>query len=1199
MSVDQPTESRSVRLNWLRIRRAPGIPDGFEFRCANKVVIVVGPNGSGKTTAAGAIESLLWPGNERSPDLAAAASFSLDRSVWQVEVDGTRTLVQRDGVDAILPLAVDAASRHRYRLPLHELLSDAQDGRDFATRILHESQGGYDLRAAGATLALATPGRRSGRPEQNALRTAREKLEVINTRQRDLADDYERLTELRAAIHAARQARARIASLEIAINRVGASSEYEQARIALDAYDPRMSRFTGDEPDRLDTLRQRMSAASDRMQQARSAIDSVKLVMERVLPRGPLPEALLTTLHHALDSLRSMEARLESGSRVAQCRAECDEARAALGVTALEEERLASVNLGGIAELDDFSRETEQLRAERAAFEAELAAKAENPRRDLSADTDADDGTLLTRIGALEAWLAAPAPEAAGQRWLTIVVVILALVATIAGVMLGTGGTRAGWMVAMAGAMLVVLAVITLVGGYAQARGRAPHVAAYLRHGGKPPSSWSSEAVQMILSTLRQSAAEAQLRAARSDRRATVRALITELDGRSIALETRRANLVKLLGVAPSTGPAALSWLTGRIARWRAARQALAGALALDVEDRRVREADRAAVVAHLTGCGFEPADGRTDTASLVGAVSALDERQQQFTAAKQTRDVQFTEFTAAHRELQQLQADRESFLESLGLAEAELHRLTEWKTELPSRTRAHDLASRTSARLERATAELRAAVSADDPLLHAAGWELDNWLEEARSEADSYDTLVAEVARIEARVDEARGGEAASQALFDMKQCEQVLEGARENDMERSVGAVLLDFLQRKTRDAQRPAVFHLARELFLRVTHGRWRLILDDSSEAAFRAIDTESDVGHALHELSSGTRVQLLLAVRLAFVELQEGDGPRLPLLLDETLGTSDEARAQSIIETILELAAASGRQLFYFTAQDDEAAKWRGVLQARGIAADIIDLAACRRLATPVATFTPVAALPERVPPEPDGLTHAEYGRELEVRAIPLDTDSVGATHLWHLTEDLELLHSLLVLHVDTWGKLESLVTNGGFELVPLLPRAYPRLRAAARALGEAHRLARVGRARRVDRQALVASGAISNTFMDAVTDLAAKFDGDGERLTAHLEAGRLKRFRASAAEELRNSLIESGHLATEPPLSPDEITVAAMAALTEEMREGLVTRRQLDRLVAAVLPPGVPGGELPTAHPGFARADTDAERTDSH
>jgi len=63
---------------------------------------------------------------------------------------------------------------------------------------------------------------------------------------------------------------------------------------------------------------------------------------------------------------------------------------------------------------------------------------------------------------------------------------------------------------------------------------------------------------------------------------------------------------------------------------------------------------------------------------------------------------------------------------------------------------------------------------------------------------------------------------------------------------------------------------------------------------------------------------------LSVRLAFVETRETNY-RLPITLDETLTNSDDKRARAAIKTMTTLAA--DRQVFYFTAQQDEVGKWR--------------------------------------------------------------------------------------------------------------------------------------------------------------------------------------------------------------------------------------------------------------------------------
>ena len=88
-----------------------------------------------------------------------------------------------------------------------------------------------------------------------------------------------------------------------------------------------------------------------------------------------------------------------------------------------------------------------------------------------------------------------------------------------------------------------------------------------------------------------------------------------------------------------------------------------------------------------------------------------------------------------------------------------------------------------------------------------------------------------------------------------------------RDVDYELVAGNQLADFLARKERERERPAVFRRAQELFVDITHGHFQLDIDDrSGTPAFRAVDTRQQRGLTLDELSSGTRLQLLLAVKL---------------------------------------------------------------------------------------------------------------------------------------------------------------------------------------------------------------------------------------------------------------------------------------------------------------------------------------------
>ena len=132
-----------------------------------------------------------------------------------------------------------------------------------------------------------------------------------------------------------------------------------------------------------------------------------------------------------------------------------------------------------------------------------------------------------------------------------------------------------------------------------------------------------------------------------------------------------------------------------------------------------------------------------------------------------------------------------------------------------------------------------------------------------------------------------------------------------------------LLDDVEQAFEAEHEPAVLRRARELFAEVTARSFDLRLRGGG--TFVAHDVRQDAVRALSELSSGTRMQLLLALRMAWMETLEPGGETLPLFLDKALTTSDEARfavmAQSLERLAGEEAGGAGRT-------GDRPGNWRG-------------------------------------------------------------------------------------------------------------------------------------------------------------------------------------------------------------------------------------------------------------------------------
>ena len=104
-------------------------------------------------------------------------------------------------------------------------------------------------------------------------------------------------------------------------------------------------------------------------------------------------------------------------------------------------------------------------------------------------------------------------------------------------------------------------------------------------------------------------------------------------------------------------------------------------------------------------------------------------------------------------------------------------------------------------------------------------------------------------------------------------------------------------------------------ASSYFSRMTRGELvRLISDDSDKEPALIAERSSGSRVRVEEMSEGTADQLYLALRLAALELRRPSHPPMPLVLDDTLITSDDARAANILRALARFAEGSQVMLF---------------------------------------------------------------------------------------------------------------------------------------------------------------------------------------------------------------------------------------------------------------------------------------------
>ena len=418
---------------------------------------------------------------------------------------------------------------------------------------------------------------------------------------------------------------------------------------------------------------------------------------------------------------------------------------------------------------------------------------------------------------------------------------------------------------------------------------------------------------------------------------------------------------------------------------------------------------------------------------------------------------------------------------------------------------------------------------------------------EEYASQAEGeLSTLQDQISTNKGRISAAGESSELFEALAKAEAIQQDLIDDREEAFKGIIGQTLVDWLAAESTSDRTSDVFVEASLMLDKITKGQLTLGVSQSGQEEF-FVTAPGNERRELDQLSVGERVQVLLSIRMAF--LGHSELAVLPLVLDETLGTADDERAHDIINSVLELAKL-GRQVFYFTAQTDEVAKWKLLLkQYPSLESRFIDLDA--QLDNAIGKEIPPAdafSLAATIDP-PGDCSHQEFGEKLGVRRPILFPYSPGNLHLWYLIEDLELLYDCIQIRVMTWGSLQQ-VMKYNVAGVPFINEGqFSTLQSRAAAVTTAVSLWSVGRAALITREDLQESGAVSNTFMERIWEVAARVEYCGASLIKELRGdSRPKQWSDSKTEKLEDYLCRIEKIDTAARKTPDEIYSQAAIAL---------------------------------------------------
>jgi len=960
-----------VRLKRIRLRRLPGIDPEFTLENLGEGVnVIVGPNGSGKTSLCKAMVAMLWPGRNSSKKLELESLWQDGERALSAERDGAQVRWQCNG-EPVEPPQLPAESLSAcYTMGMRDLIVGGDDtDADIARKIRVQMSGGYELDKVRREHFLLEA--KLGRRERDERDRAQEQLRAVQKEFRDLASEEGRLDELSSALKLAKLAQTQVGWLERAVDLAVAEDARATCQSELEHFPVEMSALRGDDRVSLAQLEGRRDSAATEVAESAEALGQAEAGMrasglDETRPDEAELEACLSRVSVAEALARDVAVARER-SEVA--RAKLEAARESLGfssATSPVSKPFAQLSLELLGRAEALLARADKLRAQYAGVKTQI---------DLLTAADGGEETCeLTSLSrasdSLRNWLASPAALApAVPTWQIAVATTVAVLASGLAVY-----DDLAWLFVAGAAVAMVAGGLVLRGRRSGGDGDMRHQWARefeLSRVAEPPH-WHSDSVRALLHLLDERCARAKVGELRRTQLLLLRQRLSDLDAEQAELLAARCKLREELGLDVDCGIDSDLALSVLARRWHecdaAASEAAAAEAKVELLSAEFSEV-RAGLLHFLNEYGLSCED---DLAAVRARLSDLRRRLSDYGNYRGQRESAVRRLDRANADHSAALAQIEEFYAERGLGVDDKHGLEERLRQLDSYRDARRHCEHQTQLVE----DNRARLVDHTELLDLSLDDARARLEQAAGEAESLDRISGEIGSIRARLDEAAGKTELESAQARLTAAKDALAEVCEKARVRAAGCFLLDEVDREHERESRPAVLDRAVEYFAAFTHNSYELKLSDAEGAQFRALDTSSGQGLAISELSEGTRIQLLLAVRVAFAISAER-GCRLPLVFDEVLSTADPQRFDAVAESLCVLAG-EGRQVFYMTSNPSDAERWKAVCRAAGeTELRLIDLGKIRgqqQAIDDLATIH-IPKLPEL--PRPDGLSPEDY------------------------------------------------------------------------------------------------------------------------------------------------------------------------------------------------------------------------------
>lgn len=186
---------------------------------------------------------------------------------------------------------------------------------------------------------------------------------------------------------------------------------------------------------------------------------------------------------------------------------------------------------------------------------------------------------------------------------------------------------------------------------------------------------------------------------------------------------------------------------------------------------------------------------------------------------------------------------------------------------------------------------------------------ELNRLGTEAGQVVEDISRLGARHGQLKAAFDALTGSDAAARAAARQQEAAAGMAEAAERYLRLKTAARLLQWSMERFRQTRQGPMLARASEIFQALTLGSFsRLLVDADSHDSPRLVSIRTDGNKPVEVpgLSEGTRDQLYLALRLAALDQQAGQGSRMPLIADDLFINFDDRRTEAGLQVLGEVS-----------------------------------------------------------------------------------------------------------------------------------------------------------------------------------------------------------------------------------------------------------------------------------------------------